>query len=154
MRKKVFFIAGAKALATLAEETSRRYAELVRQRKAGELLYRPDPSDLHTWELRTTRRDAGWGRGGEHSWTGLYVSRDVAFRAAAETAHGWFKEWGHGDVADDRVKTLYADGRYEEMVEYVSSQYSTWSFQVRCVPIKSNPNVVELSEYDATKEEE
>jgi len=140
------------SLALIEEETIKRLAELRHLRRMGDWLVKPDMTDLHIWELETTRQIIGWGRRDSHKYTELFLTRDLAFQGAAETVISSFE--GREYVSDNKILKLYEEKKYEELVGYVSQHFSEWSFEVRSVPVKANPRRKLMCEYEEGEDDQ
>lgn len=147
---KVDALALQTSMQVLANETTKRHLELLHLRRKGDWLVKPRSTDLHVWELKVRRQIVGWGRRDTHEYTELFLNRDIAFHAAAETIIASYE--GH-DIWDKKIVELYREQKYEELVGYVTQHFSEWDFEVRSVPVKMDPKRTVMCEYEEGEED-
>jgi hypothetical protein len=121
-------------LAVVAEESAKRHAQLVAKRKAGDLMFEPDESALHVWELKTTRNIVSMGHTSRHEYVHLFTTRAAAIEGASEEVRASVEAGGMG-CFDDKLKAMLEKSQHVKVVAYVSSHYSGWSFEISMEPV-------------------
>lgn len=149
MKKKLE--ANKASIAILEQETSKRLVEVRRERRNGAWFTKPNIADLYVWQLKVTRLDVSYGYRGTHTWTELFLTRDLTFEGAAETVMASYE---NHELHDKHMLELYKDKKYEEFAGYVSQHYSKWDFEVRCVPVKAHAKYRQISDYQEGEEDE
>lgn len=134
------------ALAILAYESDQEYARLCERRKADELLYAPNPNDLHVWQLTIDRVYVGMGYRHPTTRTVLFLTREFAVRFACDDLHKTHIMSDSGYVYDKKLKALYDEGKFEELFES-HNNYGDLSFKIQPTTVNSSGELSPISIY-------
>lgn len=126
----------SESAATLLAESELEYDRLVKRRQADELLYEPNPADLHVWEVAVYETWESTGSTTRKEYTIQCLTEGVAYEWAAyrlreRQVFGQSWQGPHTQLMQD----MFDAGQYKELVEHCAQRYSAVSFKVRMSPI-------------------
>lgn len=129
----------------VASESEAEFKRLTRRRKKGELLYEPRKASLYVWELEITRHDQWMGGQSNHTWSNLYVTRDLAVMGACEEILRSYGSWREDERK--KLKEQMATGKHEEALEEHMRYYQNLRFEIKSTEVRASSVPYEISEY-------
>lgn len=127
------------SLETIASESEAEYARLLKRLQDGDLLYAPNPGSLYAWELKIDERHETWGHTNYHSYTEIYLTKELATKAACAIIRERHVSGTESWRGNQTLKELLDSGKHEEAIKWVAQHYSSPQFEIRAIEIRCSP---------------
>lgn len=119
------------ALAVIVAESEKEHMRLAELHQKDDLLYEPNPQAIYVWELEITRV---WEHNQRHTFTQLFVTRDLAVREACKEIDRYLSPAGSHRR---QFNELIAAENFEEAMELFQTHFLARVFNFSMVQVRA-----------------